>query len=422
MGSVTKDALPTNDESNADEPRTLLLTLSGADRPGVTRALFTALASQPVAVLDVEQIVTRGRLVLAVLVGSEAGTGALRAAEQAVTDLSRQLDMSLQTRFGADEDSERRRNRVHVTVMGAPLLPAAIADIAAEIAARGGNIDRIRRIASYPVTALEFQGSGVSVGDLRRPLVEAASRHGADVAVQEADLDRRGQYLVVMDVDSTFIQDEVIDLLAQEAGVMDRVAAITERAMAGELDFEQSLRERAALLNGLPSSALDRVRTQITLTRGARTLCRSLIRLGYRIALVSGGFTDIIAPLAAELGVTDVRANTLEVVDGRLTGRVIGPIVDREGKRTALEAFARQYGIPRRRTIAIGDGANDIDMLEAAGLGIAFNAKPAAREVADASVNVPYLDSVLFLMGITREEIESADARDGLRPEESRKS
>lgn len=405
----------------SDDASTLLITLTGDDRPGVTHLLFDALGHYRVSVLDMEQIVTRGRLVLAVLVGADPGSEDLGAVEAAARQAGEQLGMKVKTRLGADEDSERRRNRVHITILGSPLLPSAIAEAAAVISERGGNIDRIRRIASYPVTALEFQGSGVSVDELKRPLVEAAAHHGADVAVQEAGLDRRGQYLVVMDVDSTFIQDEVIDLLADEAGVMPDVAAITDRAMAGELDFEQSLRERAALLAGLPASALDAVRARLTLTPGARTLCRTLSRLGYRIALVSGGFTDIITPLAAELGVTDVRANTLEIVDGRLTGRIIGPVIDRQGKRTALEAFARQYGIPQRRTIAIGDGANDIDMIEAAGLGIAFNAKPAAREAADAAVNVPYLDSVLFLMGITREEIESADARDGLSPEESRR-
>lgn len=406
-----------------DHERTLLITLSGQDRPGVTRALFRALGPHRVHVLDVEQIVVRGRLVLAVLVGASDrhSAGLDEAAHSAVT-VGKDLGMEVQTQFGADEDSERRRNRVHVTILGAPLMPEAIAAAAALIADRGGNIDRIRRIASYPVTALEFQGSGVSVDEIRRPLVEVASAHGADVAVQEAGLDRRGQYLVVMDVDSTFIQDEVIDLLADEAGVVDHVAAITERAMSGHLDFEESLRERVALLAGLPVSALDRVRERVTLTPGARTLCRTLNRLGYRIALVSGGFTDIITPIATDLGVTDVRANTLEVVDGSLTGRVIGPVIDRLGKRTALESFAHDYGIPIRRTIAIGDGANDIDMLEAAGLGIAFNAKPAARAAADTSVNVPYLDSVLFLMGITREEVETADARDGISPEESRKS
>ncbi len=401
---------------------TLLITLSGIDRPGVTRALFTALAPHGVDVLDMEQIVVRGRLVLAVLVGTAASSAALSDAERAAADVARDLGMEISTQLGADEDSERRRNRVHVTMMGAPLLPAAVAEVASLIADRGGNIDRIRRVASYPVTALEFQGSGVSVAELRRPLMEAAAVHGADVAVQEAGLDRRGQYLVVMDVDSTFIQDEVIDLLAAEAGVEEQVAEITDRAMAGLLDFEASLRERAALLAGLPAEALHRVRESVTLSPGARTLCRTLHRLGYRIALVSGGFTDIITPIAAELGVTDVRANTLEVVDGALTGRVIGPVIDRLGKRTALESFAHEYDIPMRRTIAIGDGANDIDMLEAAGLGIAFNAKPAAQAAADTALNVPYLDSVLYLMGVTREEIESADARDGISPEESRKS
>ena len=379
---------------------TLLITLSGTDRPGVTRSLFAALAEHPVAVLDVEQLVVRGRLVLAVLV-DVSGDEELAATRSAVRKVAADLDMDVETVPGAAEDDRRRRNRVQVMLMGAPLAPAAIAAAATEIADRGGNIDRIRRIASYPVTAVAFEGSGVSVDALRRPLAAVAAEHGADIAVQDADLDRRGVHLVVMDVDSTFIQDEVIDLLADEAGVLAEVAAITERAMAGELDFEQSLRARVALLAGLPVETLDRVRERVTLTPGARTLCRTLLRLGYRVALVSGGFVEVIAPLAAELGVTDVRANSLEVVD-------------RLGKRTALEAFARQYGVPQRRTIAIGDGANDIDMLEAAGLGVAFNAKAAARAVADTSVNVPYLDSVLFLLGITREEIEVADEREGL--------
>ncbi len=399
-----------------DQRRTLLITLSGNDRPGVTRQLFATLDHHPVSVLDVEQLVVRGRLILAVLVEVGGDDDAVAETRSAVRRVAADLDMDVETVPGAAEDDERRRNRIHITMLGAPLTPGAVAAAAAEIADRGGNIDRIRRIASYPVTAIEFQGSGVAVEDVRRPLAAIAATHGADIAVQEAGLDRRGQYLVVMDVDSTFIQDEVIDLLAEEAGVLAQVAAITERAMAGELDFEQSLRARVALLEGLPASALDRVRSRITLTPGARTLCRTLTRLGYRIALVSGGFTDIIAPIAADLGVTDVRANALEIVDGRLTGRALGPVVDRLGKRAALEAFARQYAIPPRRTIAIGDGANDIDMLEAAGLGIAFNAKAAARDAADTAVNVPYLDSVLFLIGITREEIESADARDGLNP------
>ena len=408
--------------------QTLLLTLSGLDRPGVTRQLFTALDRYPVTVEDVEQLVVRGRLVLSVLLsvdtphapGSAVSEREPSPDDPVLADLRKairlvaaELDMEVATVIGAREDNAHRRDRIHVTVLGSPLRPSAVAQVAQVIAEHGGNIDRIRRIASYPVTAVVFESSGADVYELRHALTAAVGRIGADIAVQAAGLDRRGQHLVVMDVDSTVIQDEVIDLLAQEAGVVDQVSAITERAMAGELDFTASLRERVALLEGLPESALDTVRSRITLTPGARTLCRTLNNLGYRVCLVSGGFIEVVGPLASELGVDDVRANALEVRDGVLTGRVVGEIIDRAGKKRALEAFAAEYAIPMRRTIAIGDGANDIDMLEAAGLGVAFNGKAAARAAADASVSVPYLDSVLYLLGITREEIEDADALTG---------
>lgn len=395
-------------------PLTLLFTLAGTDRPGVTRTLFDALAAFPITVDDIEQLVIDDALVLSVLVSPVADLDDAEATMQELRTHVRRtaadLNMDVTTVIGAAEDHTRRRDRVHVTVMGAPLLPAAIARVADEIASRGGNIDRIRRIANYPVTAIVFEGSGVDVHVLSRALAEHRAEIGADIAVRTSDIDTRGQHLVVMDVDSTVIQDEVIDLIADEAGVMDQVAEITERAMAGELDFAESLRARVALLEGLPISVLDRVRARIRLTPGARTLCRTLVGLGYRVCLVSGGFVETVEPLARELGVTDLRANRLEVVDGRLTGRVAGPIVDRAGKRLALEAFAAEYGIPMRRTIAIGDGANDVDMLEAAGLGVAFNGKAAAQAAADASISVPYLDSVMYLLGITREEIEAADA------------
>lgn len=408
--------------------QTLLLTLSGLDRPGVTRQLFTALDRYPVTVEDVEQLVVRGRLVLSVLLAIESPLGAqsedsrtdsdqdepvLAELRRAIRLVAAELDMEVAIVVGAREDSAHRRDRIHVTVLGSPLRPSAIAQVAEVIAERGGNIDRIRRIASYPVTAVVFESSGADVFELRHALTAAVGRIGADIAVQAAGLDRRGQHLIVMDVDSTVIQDEVIDLLADEAGVVDQVSAITERAMAGQLDFTASLQERVALLEGLPVSALDTVRSRITLTPGARTLCRTLNNLGYRVCLVSGGFIEVVGPLAAELGVDDVRANALEVSDGVLTGRVVGEIIDRAGKRRALETFAAEYSIPMRRTIAIGDGANDIDMLEAAGLGVAFNGKAPARAAADASVSVPYLDSVLYLLGISREEIEDADALAG---------
>ncbi|MEI2650240.1 MAG: phosphoserine phosphatase SerB [Dermatophilaceae bacterium] len=217
-----------------------------------------------------------------------------------------------------------------------------------------------------------------------------------------------------MDVDSTFIQQEVIELLAAKCGREAEVAAVTERAMRGELDFAESLRARVAVLAGLDATVLDQVRDEIVLTPGARTLVRTLKRLGDTVALVSGGFIEIVGPLAAELGIDHALANALEVADGKLTGRVTGDIVDRAGKAHALRQFAAEAELPLSRTVAIGDGANDLDMLAAAGLGIAFNAKPVVREQADASVTVPYLDSVLFLLGISREDIEEADALDGI--------
>lgn len=391
---------------------TLLAILSGRDRPGVTAALFDALRRTPCEVLDIQQIVVRGRLVLAVLLGLSADSvGDTRAVIHAE---AAHLGMEVETVPGASiarKDPERRR--IHVTVMASQLPPGAVADLARTMAERGWNIDRIRRIASYPVTAVIFEASGDDIADLRRALSEAAPRLGVDVAVQHAGLDRRGQRLVVMDVDSTLIQDEVIDLLAQRAGALEAVSDITERAMRGEIDFAESLRRRVALLAGLPVDALHETARTIRLTPGARTLCRTLRRLGFRVCLVSGGFREVITPLAEELEVDGLRANSLEIRDGHLTGRVLGPILDRNGKREALEEFARDFAIPLARTVAIGDGANDLDMLDAAGLGIAFNAKPMVQAAADTTVNAPYLDSVLFLLGITREEIEEADDEAG---------
>ena len=388
---------------------TLLAILSGRDRPGVTASLFDALRHTPCEVLDIQQIVVRGRLVLAVLLGLSAdAVGDTRAIIHA--EASR-MGMEVETVPGASitrKDPERRR--IHVTVMARHLPPGAVAELARTMAERGWNIDRIRRIASYPVTAVVFEASGEDIADLRRELSEAAPRLGVDVAVQHAGLDRRGQRLVVMDVDSTLIQDEVIDLLAERAGALEEVAAITERAMRGEIDFAESLRQRVSLLAGLPVDVLHDTAKRIRLTPGARTLCRTLHRLGFRVCLVSGGFREVITPWAELLEVDGLRANALEVRDGVLTGEVLGPIVDRQGKREALEDFAREFEIPLTRTIAIGDGANDLDMLDAAGLGIAFNAKPLVQAAADTTVNAPYLDSVLYLLGITREEIEEADA------------
>ena len=389
---------------------TQLVTLTGPDRPGVTSALFEALAEYDVTVLDMEQVVVRGTLVLGVLLGGRQAT----EVAPAVRSVGKHLGMTVSTSSGADEVDPRRRGRLHVTLIGSPLLPSAVAAIAGAVAATRANIDRIVRLSSYPVTTIELEVSGADSDLLRTTLAATAAEHHVDVAVQPSGLSRRGKRLVVMDVDSTLIQDEVIELVADEAGCRAEVAVITAAAMRGELDFEESLRARTALLAGLPVQALDRVRERVRLAPGARTLVRTLGRLGYRTALVSGGFSQVVEPLAADLGVEVLAANTLETLDGRLTGGLVGQVVDRAGKAAALERFAAQAGVPMSQTVAIGDGANDLDMLRCAGLGVAFNAKPVVRAAADAAVNVPYLDTILYLLGISRDEVEEADAVAGV--------
>lgn len=386
---------------------TVLLTLTGPDRPGVTTAVFDALSLPGVEVLDVEQVVVRSHLTLAVLVApGEAESAALAAVHR----VGAELGLHVTGIAGHGDNEKRRQNRLTVTLLGNPVAPVAVAEIAGTLARNGANIDRIRRLSRYPVITIELDVSGGEQEVLRRELALVATQHAVDIATSPAGLARRGRRLVVMDVDSTLIRDEVIELLAAHAGRGAEVAAVTERAMRGEIDFAASLHERVACLAGLPVSVIDEVRRSVVLTPGARTLCRTLLRLGFTLGVVSGGFVEVVAPLAEELGIRHVAANRLEVKAGELTGRVLGEIVDRPGKAAALRRFAEEEGLPLARTVAIGDGANDLDMLAAAGLGVAFNAKPLVRSQADASVTVPYLDAVLYLLGIPRAEVEEADA------------
>jgi phosphoserine phosphatase len=285
--------------------------------------------------------------------------------------------------------------------------PKAISELAAGINQSGANIERVTRLASSPVTAIEFVLSGAGQEILSHTLSLIAASNSIDIAVQPGGLQRHARKLVQLDVDSTLIQQEVIELLAAKAGVANQVVTITDQAMRGELDFEQSLRARVALLKGLPVSAIAEVQQQILLTPGARTLISTLHKLGHTVAVVSGGFTDVIAPLLKTLEIKHFKANTLGIENGLLTGEVTGPVIDRAAKAAALREFAALESISMGQTIAIGDGANDLDMIAAAGLGIAFNAKPAVKAAADSSLSEPYLDSVLYLLGISIEDIES---------------
>ncbi len=356
---------------NASPKVSVLITVTGVDQPGVTSALFEVLSRHGVDLLNIEQVVIRGRLTLGVLVSAAqdvADGSALRDdVEAAIHRVG--LDVSIER---SDDVPVIRQPSTHtIFVLGRPVTAGAFGAVARHVAALGVNIDFIRGISDYPVTGLELRVSvppGVG-GPLQTALTKVAINEHVDVAVEDYGLAWRTKRLIVFDVDSTLVQGEAIEMLAARA---------------------------------------------VELMPGARTTIRTLRRLGFRCGVVSGGFRRIIEPLARELTLDFVKANELEIVDGILTGRVVGPIVDRAGKAQALRDFAAESGVPMEQTVAVGDGANDIDMLAAAGLGIAFNAKPALREVADASLSHPYLDTVLFLLGVTRGEIEAADAVDGV--------
>ncbi len=389
---------------------TLLVTLTGRDRPGVTSRLFSVLAAHQLSVVDVEQVVIRGRLVLGVLLSCPSAPD-LTAVHREVCAVAADLDLEAEITAGSGEPP-RRRGSLHVTVLGRQLAPGVIAAIAGRIAAGGANIDRIGRLASRPVTCIELDVSGASPDALRAALARESVEQQVDIAVQRGGLHRRAMRLVVMDVDSTLVAGEAVNLLAAKAGQAAQAAELTAAAMRGELDFAEALRKRVAMLAGLAASAVDEVRSELQLAPGARTLIRTLRRLGYRCGIVSGGFTQVTDGLAADLGLDYAVANTLEIAGGRLTGRLTGPIIDRAAKARVLRDFAARAGVPLSQTVAVGDGANDLDMIAAAGLGIAFNAKPVLREAADASLTVPHLDAILYLLGISSDDVEAADAED----------
>jgi phosphoserine phosphatase len=398
------------------QPISVLATVFGRDRPGVTAALFSALAAYDVDVRDVEQVVIRERLVLAVLLDLRGDGAALRhSVRQAAQALGLDCDVIVSEPATAPvpvsaPTRAERASRAHVIVIGHPLRAGALSHVAQRIAEVDANIESITQLALEPASSVEMIVRAPDPMLLRAVLVEAADESGVDVAVELAGLRRRAKRLVVLDVDSTLIRDEAIDVLAARAGAGAEVAAITARAMAGELDFADSLRARVSLLAGLTIADLTAVRDSLQLTPGADTFVRTLRRLGYHVGVVSGGFTFVTERFVTELQLDFAAANELEVVDGVVTGRLIGEILDRAGKAHALARFAERFDVPLSQTVAVGDGANDIDMLEDAGLGVAFNANSALRAAADTSVNVPHLDTILFVLGLSDEDVREAAA------------
>ncbi len=378
----------------------ILVRVTGPDRPGITAQLMQVLAAANAGMHDVEQILIRGRLTLSLIITVPQGQDLVK--ELLLFGWEQNMDVDFEI---VSSTPTQRSLGLVATLLGHDVTPGEFGAIAGEVAKHGGNIERIVRLAREPVMAYELLISGDDLRTLQDSLLRLGAGLDCDVAVNREGLSRRAKHLIVIDVDSTLIQDEVIDLLADAAGCRDKVAAVTERAMHGELDFTESLIERVSYLEGLEASEFEAIRGRVRMTPGARTFIGTLQRMGFRTAIVSGGFTMVTDWLASDLGIDHAIANRLEVVDGKCTGRVIGKIIDRKGKADALKRIAAEEGIPVDQVVAVGDGANDLDMLNAAGLGVAFNAKAIVQEAADATLNVPYLDALLFVLGVRSEDI-----------------
>jgi phosphoserine phosphatase len=387
----------------------VLVTVTGKDQPGITSRLTGLLAESGAELLDVEQVVVQGRLTLCLLVRLPEARGLLKELLFAARELGVELDFQVvDPPSSAPEDA--RPLRYVVTAVGRALGARELHALATRLAEHGANIERIVRLTETHLGSVEFHITlppGGEPDGLKRSLLALSMQASSfDVALQREGLFRRSKRMVVMDMDSTLIRIEVIDELARAHGVGEQVAKITERAMHGEMDYDESLRQRVALLAGLDVAVLRRIAANLPLTEGAETLIRVLKRLGYRTAVISGGFSVAAEALKARLGIDFAYSNVLEEQDGKLTGRTVGPIVNARRKAELLETLARSEGILLDQVIAVGDGANDLLMLERAGLGIAFRAKPRLREAADTSISASGLDAILYLLGLTGRELQ----------------
>lgn len=397
----------------------VLINITGEDRPGLTAAITGVLARGGVNILDIGQAVIHDTLSFGILVeipGTEQGSSVLKDL------LFTGYELNQQVRFTpvSEEDyrnwvSNQGKPRHIVTLLTRKVTAEQLQRVSSITAKYGLNIDHIDRLSGRvaldtPVEqgkgCIEFsvRGEPADPQALRAEFLSVGQELSVDIAFQQDSLFRRNRRLAVFDMDSTLIEAEVIDELAKAAGVGEQVSEITERAMRGELDFRASFKERLALLKGLDVSVLDEIGASLRLTEGAETLFAELKRLGYKTAILSGGFTYFAKQLQAKLGIDYVFANELEVVDGKCTGVAIEPIVDAQRKADLLTELARKEGLQMEQTIAVGDGANDLPMLAIAGLGVAFRAKPLVRQSAKQAISTLGLDGVLYLLGMRDRE------------------
>jgi phosphoserine phosphatase len=393
----------------------VLITVTGPDRTGVTATLTGILSQQGATLHDIEQVVVQGQLTLCLLVDVPETRDVLKELLFSAKELGMELDFKpVATTDGDTRPSTTlgEGRRYVITAIGPTLGAPHLHAIASTLAAEGANIEKIGRLSENTLASVEIHAllpPGRDSDALKRTLLSVATSAGFDVSLQRESLYRRSKRLVVLDMDSTLIRIEVIDELARAAGVGADVARITERAMQGEMDYDESLRQRVGLLAGLDVAVLDKLAANLPLTDGAETLVRVLKRLGYKIAVISGGFSRAAEALKRRLGVDYAYSNNLEVQSGKLTGRVVGPIVNGQRKAELLETIAQAEGVLLDQVIAVGDGANDALMLERAGLGIAFHAKPKLRESADTSISAAGLDAILYLLGFSARELQEVE-------------
>lgn len=386
--------------------------MSGPDRPGILGHLLDGVAALGLTPTDVEQVAVGDHLALALALDVPDGIPDPGAA---LKDLAGTLGLAVVLQDGGRPAPDASRVSLVVHVLGEPVPARALAALGHTLAARGASVRGVETVARRRLHCVEMRVACPrdARDTLPRELLAVAAAAGVDVAVQSEGVRRRAMRLLVMDVDSTLIQAEVIDELAEKAGAGAQVAEVTRRAMNGELDFAQALAERVALLKGLSEADLEAVYQAIRLTPGAEVLVRVLQEMGFRIAILSGGFTYFTDRFRARLGLDYAYANTLEVADGRLTGRTLGPVVDGARKAQLLAEIAEREKVRLDQVIAVGDGANDLPMMALAGLGIAFNAKPRVRERAPTSITAKGLDAILFLLGVREEEIDRLEGFPG---------
>ena len=378
-----------------------LILVSGEDRPGITESLMQTLSAFSVTIIDIEQLVIRDRLLLTVLLSLD------EAHAEAITEdlgvLQEQIGLDIAIDFTQQDSTKILGETLRVVVVGNAIKPSGLAAVASQIAKLGGNISAIKRTAIDPLISIELELSipNNSLKAVQGALASVAIENKIDLAVEPGGLQRKSKRIVMLDMDSTLIEQEVINLLGLAAGKSLEIEAITDKAMAGDLDFKTALIERVSLLKGLDHNILSQVRDQISLTKGAKKLVDELHQQGHKVGVVSGGFIEVIEPILKSLEIDFYRANKLKIQDGVLTGEIDGPLIDSHAKRMALEEFADQEQVQLEQTVAIGDGANDLEMIKAAGLGIAFNAKPKVAAAADTTISNQDLSTVLLLMGIS---------------------